>query len=391
MFLLLRNAEVHAPEPLGRTDVLMAGERIVAMAPHIGELPDGCTCEAIDLGGRRLIPGLVDAHVHLGGGGGEAGPHTRVPRCTAGTLARAGVTTCVGVLGTDGTTRTVADLVACVLGLRAEGLSAWCWTGNYEVPVRTLCGSIREDLVWIDPIIGVGELALSDHRSSQPTLDELLRIAADVHTAGMLANKAGVLHLHMGDGRRGLDLVRQAIERSELPASMFHPTHVNRNPGLLREAQALAREHGCTIDVTAFPDQDLGDAIAAHEAIAACLDAGVPIERITCSSDGGGCMPTFDADGRIVAMGVGQPSSLMVTLGRLLAFGLAMAPALMPFSSNVARLLRLPRKGRIAVGDDADVIALDDDGAVHCVIARGQPWVRDGASTRWGLFEKVMT
>lgn len=388
MFLLLRDADVHAPEPLGRNDVLVAGERIVAIAPHIDELPPQCPCEVIELAGRRLVPGLVDAHVHVTGGGGEAGPHTRVPPVFAGVLAKAGVTTVVGVLGTDGCTRSVGELVATTLGLRAVGLSAWCWTGNYEVPVRTLTGSVRGDLVYVDPILGVGELALSDHRSSQPTLDELLRVAADVHTGGMMAGKAGVLHLHMGDGRRGLDLVRRAIEGSELPPSMFHPTHVNRNPGLLREAQALAREHGCTIDVTAFPDADLGDAVAAAEAIASCLDAGVPIDRITCSSDGGGCMPTFDADGRLTAMGVGEPSTLLVSLRRLLGFGLATASALAPFTSNVARLLRLPRKGRIAVDDDADLVALDDDGALHCVVARGQPWVRDGAPTRWGTFER---
>jgi beta-aspartyl-dipeptidase (metallo-type) len=192
----------------------------------------------------------------------------------------------------------------------------------------------------------------------------------------------------MGDGARGLELVRRAIDGTELPASMFHPTHVNRNPGLLREAQALAREHGCTIDVTAFPDEDLGDAIPAHIAIAQCLDAGVPIERITCSSDGGGCMPTFDADGRLVAMGVGQPHALFVALQRTIGLGLASTLALLPFTSNVARVLRLPDKGRIAIDADADLLALEPDGTVHCVIAQGRPWVERGALVRSGTFER---
>jgi beta-aspartyl-dipeptidase (metallo-type) len=385
--LLLRDADVLAPEALGRNDVLLAGGRIVAVAPDL-QLPATIPFDVIALEGRRLVPGLIDAHVHVTGGGGEAGPHTRVPPLDASTLARAGITTCVGLLGTDATTRTIADLVARTLGLRAEGISAWCWTGSYECPPKTLTGSVRSDLVFVDPILGVGELALSDHRSSQPTFDELVRVAADTHVGGMMSGKAGVLHLHLGDGARGLELVRRAIDGTELPASMFHPTHVNRNPALLREAQALAREHGCTIDVTAFPDDDLGEAIPAHIAIAQCLDAGVPIERITCSSDGGGCMPTFDGDGRLVAMGVGQPHALFVALQRTIGLGLAATLALLPFTSNVARVLRLADKGRIAVDADADLLALDPDGTVHCVIAQGRPWIERGAPVRYGPFER---
>lgn len=386
--LLLRDAEVLAPEPLGRNDVLVAGERIVAIAPALPPLPHVLDCRVIDLDGRRLVPGLVDAHVHVTGGGGEAGPHTRVPPLDVTELARAGITTVIGVLGTDGTTRSVAELVARTLGLRAEGLSAWCYTGSYQVPPITLTGSVRSDLAFVDPILGVGELALSDHRSSQPTLDELLRIAADAHVGGMLSGKAGIVHLHMGDGARGLELVQRAIETTELPASVFHPTHVNRNPGLLRQAQALAREHGCTIDVTAFPDEDLGDAIAAHLAIAACLDAGVPIDRITCSSDGGGCMPSFDGDGRLVAMGVGRPATLLTALLRTIDCGIAPTEALRPFTSNVARVMRLPDKGRIATGADADLLALDDDGTVCCVVARGRTWVERGLPCKRGAFER---
>ncbi len=281
----------------------------------------------------------------------------------------------------------MADLVARVLGLRAEGLSAWCWTGSYEVPVRTLTGTVRGDLVFVDPILGVGELAISDHRSSQPTFDELVRVAADVHAGGLMADKAGVLHLHLGDGARGLELVRAAITRTELPASVFHPTHVNRNARLFAEAQALAIEHGCTIDVTAFPDEDLGDAIAADEAIVECVRAGVPLDRITCSSDGGGCMPRFGPDGHMVGMGVGRPGTLMDAFRRLVARGVSLADALRPFTSNVARMLRLRDKGRIAVGGDADLVALDRDHRPWHVLARGEPWLREGAPVRRGTFE----
>ena len=169
MLTLLKKATVFAPEPMGVQDVLVADGRIAAMGEDLPSLPSAIPHVVEDCAGHLLIPGLIDSHVHMGGGGGEAGPETRVPPIALSHITEAGVTSCVGVLGTDGTTRTVRDLVACTMGLRALGLSAWCYTGSYRVPPPTLTGSVRDDIVFVDPIIGLGELALSDHRSSQPT------------------------------------------------------------------------------------------------------------------------------------------------------------------------------------------------------------------------------
>lgn len=387
MLRLVRNAEVFAPDPLGRVDLLIARDRIAAIAGSLPRLPAEIPHEEVDLGGLVLSPGLVDAHVHLVGGGGEAGPATRVPPVQLTHLSTAGITTVVGVLGTDGTTRSVADLVARTLGLREEGLSAYCYTGSYELPVPTLTGSVRRDLTFVDPIIGVGELAISDHRSSQPTLDELLRVAADVHVGGMLSGKAGVLHLHMGDGPRGLDLVRRALDHSELPPRVFHPTHVNRNRPLFAEACALAPRGGY-IDVTAFPPSDDADELTAAEAIHRWLHAGLPQDRLTCSSDGAGCMPVFDAHGHICAMDVGRPATLVQTIADLRARGAAWPDILPIFTRNVADLLRLPHKGRLAVGADADLVAWTPAGQVSAVLARGVWLVKDARPVVWGRFER---
>jgi beta-aspartyl-dipeptidase (metallo-type) len=294
-----------------------------------------------------------------------------VPPLQRSAFVSAGVTSCVGVLGTDGTTRTVASLVARTLGLRQEGLSAWCYTGSYELPLQTLTGSVRKDIVFIDPIVGVGELAVSDHRSSQPTLDDVLRVASDTHVAGMMSGKAGVLHLHVGDGTRGLDLVRRALDVSEVPARVFHPTHVNRQRRLFDEAMELSAR-GVTIDVTAFPPGPEDDpALSAPDAIARFLDAGGAKERITCSSDGGGCLPVFDVDGHIMSMDVGRPTTLMDTIRELLSRGRSLADVLPPFTSNVAALFRFAQKGRLAVGADADLVVLGADSRVERVMARG--------------------
>jgi beta-aspartyl-dipeptidase (metallo-type) len=376
---VLRDANVLSPEPLGRCDILVGGGRILAMGKSLPPFSKDLALE-VDIGGSTVIPGLIDAHVHVTGGGGEAGPATRVAPMTRAALLEAGVTTVVGLLGTDGTTRTVASLVARTLGLRQEGLSAYCYTGSYELPLQTLTGSVRRDMVFVDPIVGVGELALSDHRSSQPTLDELLRVASDAHVGGMMSGKAGILHLHLGDGPRGLDLVRRALAGSELPPRVFHPTHVNRQGRLFEEALALARQ-GVTVDVTAFPPPNEGGAgdgeLSAADAILAYLASGAPGERVTCSSDGGGCLPVFDEDGRMVEMDVGRPTTLMDTLRQLTSRGRGkeLSEVLPPFTSNVAALFRFGRKGRLAVDADADLVVLGPALSVERVMAGGV-WVR---------------
>lgn len=384
MLTLLRNASIYAPEFIGESDVLLADGRVAAMAPGLPDLPDELPHETHDLSGHLLIPGLIDAHVHLSGGGGEAGPSTRVPPMALSPLLKAGITSCVGVLGTDGTTRTIRDLVACTLGLRELGLSAWCYTGSYRIPVPTLTGSVRDDVVFIDPILGVGELALSDHRSSQPTLDEVLRVASDVYVAGMISGKAGVLHCHMGSGERGFELIERALDTAEIPARVYHPTHINRERWLFDAAKKLVGR-GVTVDLTAFPED--GETLMAAEAIAQWRAEGLPMDRLTCSSDGAGCLPTFDEDGRLVQMDIGDPITLLEAIQDLLKRSEPLEAFLPVFTSNVARVLALPQKGRVAVGGDADLVALSPEGEVRHLWAGGKLMVQDGVVLTPGPFE----
>ena len=59
----------------------------------------------LDVPGCILTPGLVDLHVHIIGGGGEAGPSSCTPSSQLSDFLDAGITTVVGVLGTDCVTR----------------------------------------------------------------------------------------------------------------------------------------------------------------------------------------------------------------------------------------------------------------------------------------------
>ncbi len=369
MLELLSNAHVFAPDDKGVCHLLLGGGRVLAIGKSRDALRAAATTET-DLGGRRLVPGFIDGHAHVTGGGGESGFASRVPPPGLSRYTAAGVTSVVGLLGTDDTTRDTRALLAQTRALREEGLGAWCHTGGYHVPPVTLTGSVRDDIVHLDPVIGVGELAISDHRSSQPTLAELLRIASDAHVAGLITGKAGILHLHLGDGPRGLELVREALATSELPARVFNPTHVNRRRALFDEALELAGR-GVTIDVTAFPVAEDEDGWPAETALLRYFDSDAPAGRVTVSSDGGGCLPVFDDEGRMLRMGIGDPAALGATLKALLAAGVPLEQALPPFTSNVAALLKLGDRGHIAEGAAADLLVLDDDDRVACVMVAG--------------------
>lgn len=372
MLTLLQNAELYTPEALGRCDLLLGGGKVVAIvAAGEGQAQAaGQAVQMLDLQGQRVIPGLVDIHAHITGGGGEDGASTKVPAPLFESYAAAGVTSVVGLLGTDDVTRSTAELLAGVRGLREQGLSAWCWTGGYHLPVTTLTGSVRGDVVHLDAVIGAGEIAISDHRSSQPTVEELLRVASDCHVGGLIARKAGVLHLHLGDGERGLQMIRQMLDISEIPARVFQPTHVNRRKALFEEALDLAKR-GCHIDITAFPVEDGEDAYSAAEALQRYLASGLPAERISVSSDGGGCLPVFNEQGEMIKMDVGTSSALMETIGILLTNGRPLDKVLPAFTSNPAKHLRLVGKGVLAPGADADLVLISEMGAVDRTMAGG--------------------
>src|SRR5512139_2378336 len=240
--LLLKNADLYTPAPAGRSDILIAGGRIERVAPDLRVSEP--YCEVFDASGFIAVPGFVDGHVHLAGGGGEGGYRTRTPELLLSDAIRGGVTTVVGCLGTDGVTRSPENLLAKARGLEEEGISTFVYTGYYAVPVQTITGSIERDLLLIDKVIGVGEVALSDHRSNQPTFDEFARLAAEARRGGILSGKAGVVNVHMGDGRRGLAMLRRIIADTELPATQFLPTHIGRNPQLFEEGLAYAKAGG---------------------------------------------------------------------------------------------------------------------------------------------------
>ena len=390
MISLLLNVNLYNPVFMGLRDVLVSGCKIsnifdISDTYH-RNVPTEWNAEVIDFEGAILTPGFIDCHAHLTGGGGEAGFSTQVPPVPLSQFTGVGVTTVVGLLGTDDTTRTIGNLVSRVYALREEGMSAYCWTGGYHYPLTTLTGSAKSDIVFIDPVIGIGEFAISDHRSSQPTFDEILKLASETHVAGLMTGKAGVIHFHLGDGERRLELIERAITETEIPARVFNPTHVNRNKPLFEDSCKLL-DRGCYIDITAFPAGTADPGIEACDAIAIAIKRDLPLDKITVSSDGGGCLPCFNRQGELEHMDFGRASTLLETLQATLAAGIPLETVLPMFTSNVATLLRLTEKGQLITGRDADLLVFNQNFEITDVMAKGLWHKRNNKQLIIGTFE----
>jgi beta-aspartyl-dipeptidase (metallo-type) len=398
MFELITNARIYAPAALGMGCVLTCAGKIVYIGESKPELGIGLEVQITDIEGQMLLPGLIDGHAHITGGGGETGYSSKVPPVPLSEFTGAGVTSVIGLTGTDDVTRSTSALIAATMALREEGMNAWCYTGGYHYPLNLLTDSALSDLIHIECVIGIGELAISDHRSSHMTLDELVRVAGEAHIGGLMTGKAGLLHLHLGDGRRGLQLVRDAIKEAEVPSRIYHPTHVNRLKRLFDEACELVTE-GCHIDLTAFPlDEESGDEASAHdeprdngysivEAVTRYMDKKLPMDKLTVSSDGGGCLPEFDHQGILQKLDFARCQSLPTALGELLAIGVDTEQAISLFTRNAAQLYRLQDKGVVAVGADADLVTLDDQFQISDVMCRGIWHKKSGTQLKKGLWE----
>jgi beta-aspartyl-dipeptidase (metallo-type) len=385
MLTLIREAGVISSEADEPRDILVAGERIAAVAAPGTIAISGIAADEIDASGLYVLPGMVDSHVHLTGGGGEGGPATRAPEIRVEDIVGSGVTTVIGCLGTDGVTRHMTSLLAKARGLEDEGITTFVYVGSYEVPVQTLTGSVRSDLALLPAVLGAGEIAISDHRSSQPTFDELARLASECRVGGMLGGKPGILHLHLGDGARGLDMVFRIIRETEIPCTQIIPTHCNRNPELLEAAFEFAAEGG-RIDLTSGIGEH-APSMTVEKAIRLAVAKGAPLDRISVSSDANGSLPVFDGEGNLTGLGVGSQKALLEQLRAIVNGGiLDLGRAIALFTANPAGFYGLDRKGRIAPGADADLMFLDSDLELVHLLARGRRAVSDGKVVLRGTF-----
>ena len=392
MITIIRNIKIYKPEYVGIKDVLIIDGKIANIGENIQvELNGNVEVVEIDGSGKLLVPGFIDSHVHILGGGGEGGFATRTPEATLTSLTTAGVTTVVGCLGTDGISRDMVSLLAKARALEEEGISTYIYSGSYRFPVKTITGDIMKDIMVVDKIIGIGEIAISDHRSSQPTFEEFTRAVAEARVAGMLSGKAGIINIHLGDGKRKLEMLLRAVNETEIPITQFLPTHINRNEELFMECLEYAKRGGY-VDFTGSEDPEFWEEqdgeVRFSKGLKRMIESGVSYDNYTLSSDGQGSLPIFNEKKEYVGIGVGKSTCLLKSIkDAVFNEKLPLEIVLRAVTSNPAKIFKFKNKGRIEKGFDADICLLNENLDIDTVIAKGKIMVQNKKPVVLGTFE----
>ncbi|MEI8271340.1 MAG: beta-aspartyl-peptidase [Paludibacter sp.] len=380
MMKIIKNAEVYSPEYLGRKDILIGGEKILAIGENIET--GNIAVEEIDAKGKIVTPGFIDQHIHLTGAGGKQAFSSMTPEISITELIQCGTTTVMGMLGTDGITRSLQGLYAKVKGLEQEGVSAYMLTSFFGYPTKTMLGSVLEDMVFIDKVIGC-KIAISDERASFPTENELLKLLREVHVGGLTSGKGGILHIHLGALESRMDILLDLVKKYHFPIRHISPTHVGRTKELFDQAIEFAKLGGMIDISTGGTKFDLP-----YKQVLYALEKGASIDNMTFSSDGNAGMAKKDENGKIVKL-YKAPVDLNLKQVILLIqeAGMSISDAFKLITTNPARNLSLYHKGKIAIGCDADLCFFDSDFNLTDVISRGHKMMKDSEIVKCNCYE----
>jgi beta-aspartyl-dipeptidase (metallo-type) len=106
--LSIKAIELYDPTYKGKMDILISNG-------YIEGLSQGKAfnfVKEVKLKNMIAIPGFIDGHVHVIGGGGEGGFLSRIPEIESSKLLNCGITSVIGLLGTDSITKSLISLFA---------------------------------------------------------------------------------------------------------------------------------------------------------------------------------------------------------------------------------------------------------------------------------------
>lgn len=370
MIHVIKNGKVFSPGKLGEKDILFVNNKIVEIGDSIHLT--GVETDVIDARGKYVCPGFIDQHVHITGGGGQAGFASFVSEVNVGELVSVGTTTVMGMLGTDGFVKELSTLYAKAKALDMEGITAFMLTSFYGLPEKTITGSVAEDLIYIDKVIGC-KLALSDDRCSFPSESELLRLINQVKLGGFTSGKHGIIHIHLGGLESKIDTILSIARTYPTLIPYLSPTHVIRTEPLFTACMEFARMGGM-IDISTGGTKFMEP----HKTVGMALENGVPLGNMTFSSDGRGGVKRIDPVSGVMTY---RPAPLDLNyreMTRLVHSGiLPLEDALRLITVNPAGNMKIKGKGRIAPGYDADFVFLDESLKITDVYANGKAMMCD--------------
>ena len=377
--LLIKNANLYAPESLGMKDILVGGNKILALEDRIE--PHGLFT-TWDAQGKTVTPGIIDQHIHIIGAGGKHGFSSMTPEIMMTDLVSCGTTTVVGLLGTDGSTRGIKTLYAKCKALDMEGITAYMFTGYFGLEPMHITNNVQDEMIFIDKVLGC-KIAISDSRSSYPSDVELLRLLRQVRVGGLIAKKKGILHIHLGAQTKGIDALFRIVKEHEFPIENISPTHMGRTKDLFEQGIEFAKMGGM-VDISTGGTKY----IEPYKALLYGLEKGASIDNFTFSSDGNAGLDRKDAHGNLIGFKK-APFELNIVQAQMLVKdgGLSITDAFKTVTLNPAINLGLHHKGRVAVGCDADLLCFDDNLELTDVFAMGKPVVQNAELTVKNSFE----
>lgn len=315
--------------------ILVRGGRITRIA-HEAEYRAGPADSTVDLSGKYLLPGLIDAHVHLGIGG--------PPAATALADLRAGFTTVVDLGAVTHRILQVRDSIGAGLLPGPRVLAAGIWVG--------IKGGVCE-FTGIGIAGGAEDFRRRIRENAEAGAD-VVKLCVSGWPADAYRNPEGfelpddVLAASVAEARsRGKLVIAHAISRGSVQAALRAGVDGLAHAAYVDSATAAAMRAKNMFMISTVASLTGADTSAASRALRAAVGLAHRLGvRIILGTDGG-------------VLAHGRNADELLALG---AVGLSPIEAIRAATLHAAAILRLADSiGAVRPGMVADLVALDGD------------------------------
>ena len=380
--VVIRGGTIVRPEGRVKADIRVSDGRIAEIAPTLSG-----TANEIDATGLHVFPGLIDAHVHFNEPGrtewegGETGSHA---------FAAGGGSLYFDMpLNSTPCTTTPQAVDAKRLALEASSITDFgLWGGLVPGSVDQMAGMAERGVVGFKAFMcdsGLPEFPYADDRTLRNGMREAARLGLPVAVHAESEERLLAAKMRGTTAREFLasrpveaevEAIARAVDLAGETGASLHVVHVSSGSGVAKAAEGRARGVNVSVETCPhyvfFTEDDL-DAIGVaakcapplrHSDEHAMLWAAVLEGRVDLiASDHSPADPSLKLTGDFRSSwgGIaGVQSTLAVLLerghdGRRIPFERIAAL----IAANPATRFRIPSKGTLAIGNDADLLLLN--------------------------------